>query len=60
MRSPDSARCTASMETCRLTESGETASGSTTLPRSGMTGSSAGSCGVRDVLLDTGAATNSV
>ena len=43
MRSPASARLIASTDIGRLTPSGATVIGSTTVPRIGMTGSSAGS-----------------
>ena len=46
MRSPASARLTASTDTGRLTPSGATVIGSTTVSRSGTTGSSDGSDGV--------------
>src|SRR5574338_68919 len=46
MRSPASARFTASTDTGRLTARGATVSGNTTDRRSGRTGSSEGSCGV--------------
>ena len=45
MRSPASARLTASTDIGRLTPSGATVIGSTTAPRSGTTGSSEGSAG---------------
>ena len=47
MRSPASARFTASTDIGRFTPSGETLSGSTTAPRSGTTGSSEGNGGTR-------------
>ena len=48
MRSPASARFTASTDTGRLTASGCTLSGNATVPRSGSTGSSGGRGGVVD------------
>ena len=57
IRSPASARLTASTETGRLTPSGATVIGSTTAPRSGTTGSSDGSggvCGVSGIVCGIG------